>query len=235
MNQLHLQHIKSYYENRYVPSDMGSSRRSPYTYQILLDWLNVQPNTKLLDVGCGTGGLLKCASSKIQGFGVDLAERAISIANQTTKTSQFNVGDMQRLSFVNGCFDYIVNSGSLEHVPDMTKALNEMLRVCTDDGKICLVVPNTNFFWYKITGTKGTKQQEMVEHLLSFEEWKYLIESIGLEIIAVKRDPGPNIRTDYGLKVFIRGVLRSFVLYINKLMSLHLTYQFVFICKRQIQ
>lgn len=230
-----LKTIKAYYESRYVPGDMAPSRRSPNTFQCFLDWLDVNPGARLLDVACGAGGLLQCAGPEIDGWGIDLSERAIGVARQVAPQARFGVGDMQRLPYADSRFDYVTNFGGLEHAPDMQQALLEMKRVCSSAGKLCIVVPNANFFWYRVLALKGTQQATIEEHLLTFAEWQELIHAAGLHIVRVEADPGPNIRTDFGLAVFIRGVVRRLALTITTLMPLAATYQFVFICRKQPQ
>lgn len=225
-----LRTIKSYYEKRYVPGDMGPSRRSPHTFQVFLDWLGVKPEDKLLDVACGAGALLQCASPEVDGWGVDLSEQAVRLARQVAPYAHLSVGDMQQMAYANSRFDYVTNIGGLEHVPDMQRALREMARVCSDSGKLCIVVPNANFFWYKMLHLRGTQQTTMEEYLLTLAEWQELVRSAGLRIIRVEADPGPDIRTCFGLKVFLRGVLRRIALAITAFMPITSTYQFVFIC-----
>lgn len=227
-----LQTIKSYYEKRYVPEDMGPSRRSPPTYRAFIDWLGVKPKDKLLDVACGAGALLQCAGSEVDRWGIDLSEHAVRFARQVVPHARLSVGDMQRMPYADGYFDYVTNIGGLEHVPDMQQALCEMARVCFDGGKLCIVVPNAHFFWYKALRIKGTRQAAMEEHLLTLAEWQELMRSVGLRVIRVETDPGPDIRTDFGLKVFMRGLLRRMALAITALMPISLTYQFVFICDK---
>ena len=227
-----LKTIKSYYEERYISQDMGPSRRSFPTFQVFLDWLGVEPGERLLDVACGAGGLLECAGSAIEGWGFDLSERALSIAKQTVPHVRLSLGDMQQMPFGDGYFAYVINIGGLEHAPNMQQALLEMARVCSNKGKLCIVVPNANFFWYKVLRIQGTQQRVMEEHLSSLAEWQELIHNAGLQIIRLEADPGPDIRTNFGLRVLVRGVLRRVALAITKLMPITLTYQFVFICSK---
>ena len=231
-DQSRLKTIKSYYENRYVPEDMGPSRRSSDTYEIFLNWLDISPGTRLLDVACGVGPLLQCAGEQINGWGTDLSERALTVAHQLAPHAYFGLGDMQRMAFANGCFDYVTNIGGLEHVPNMQAALNEMARVCASSGKLCIVVPNINFFWYRVLRRAGTQQRFMEEHLLNLTEWKTLIQNAGLRITRLEVDPGPDVRVDLGTKMFIRGVVRRLALVVTRLMPVTLTYQFVFICEK---
>lgn len=230
MKESRLRVIKSYYEERYVPKDMGPSRRSPAAFQPFLDWLGAEPGDTLLDVACGSGPLLKCAEPEIQGYGVDLSERAVYFAQRRTSDAQFCIADMQHLPYRNSVFDFVTNIGGLEHVPDMKLALREMARVCADGGRLCIVVPNINFFWYKVSPLEGTKQSAIKEHLLTLDEWRVLIRNAGLSILRIEADPGPDIRTDFGLRAFFRGVLRRAALEFTALLPITLTYQFMFIC-----
>ena len=159
-----------------------------------------------------------------------MSEQAVRLARQVAPYAHLSVGDMQQMAYANSRFDYVTNIGGLEHVPDMQRALREMARVCSDSGKLCIVVPNANFFWYKMLHLRGTQQTTMEEYLLTLAEWQELVRSAGLRIIRVEADPGPDIRTCFGLKVFLRGVLRRIALAITAFMPITSTYQFVFIC-----
>ena len=223
---------KAYYEKRYRPGDRGPSRRLPSTYQVFVDWLNINPGDKLLDVACGTGPLLQCAGTGVRSSGVDLSERAVSLARANAPWAQLIVGDMQHLPYPDGHFNCVATLGGLEHVPDMKRALREMLRVCANRGTLCIMVPNANFFWYRVSPLNGTQQMSMEEHLLTLTEWQALLRSAGLHILRIETDPGPRIRTNFGTRMFLRSVLRRIALSATKLMSITSTYQFVFICSK---
>lgn len=226
-----LKEIRSYYDNRYGSGDLGMSMRSPESFQPFLDWIEVKQELSILDVGCGSGALLSNRSPNSDSWGIDLSEQAVRIAKSRVPEAQLCVGDMQCMPFRDGHFDKVLNIGGLEHVPDMTRALCEMKRVCQKDGRLCLVVPNKNFILYRLLPIEGTKQSRMEEHLLSIDGWKELIHSSGLEIIDIHPDPGPYIRTDIGLGALFRGIMRRALLFLINLISVEYTYQFVFICK----
>lgn len=229
-----LKTIKSYYENRYVPGDMGPSRRAPHTYRVFVDWLDVKPAHRFLDVACGTGPLLQCAGADVGGNGIDLSQRAARAAQTNAPYAHITVGDMQRLPYANCSFDRVANLGGLEHVPNMEQALREMVRVCASGGSLCIMVPNASFFWYRVLPVKGTQQVSMEEHLLTLSEWEELLCGAGLRIVRVAADPGPNIRTNSGLRMFMRSVLRRLALMVTMLMPVTSTYQFVFICRKLV-
>jgi SAM-dependent methyltransferase len=139
---------------------------------------------------------------------------------------------MQHLPYIDNTFDFVTNIGGLEHVPNMEMALREMTRVLADGGRICIVVPNIDFFWYRFLSLQGTQQSTMEEHLLTLAEWQDLIQSAGLSILKVKADPGPDIRIDFGLRVFLRGVFRRAALEFASLLPITSAYQFVFVCEK---
>jgi SAM-dependent methyltransferase len=139
---------------------------------------------------------------------------------------------MQHLPYAESSFGFVTNIGGLEHAPDMAAVVREMARVCSEGGKACIVVPNMDFLWYKISPLEGTQQSNVEEQLLMMEEWQELIRNAGLSILRIAADPGPDIRTDLGLRVLLRGVLRKAALAVTALLPVASTYQFVFICAK---
>lgn len=227
-----VQTIQKYYESRYGSGDLGMSSRTPKSFKPFLDLLGVNSQSNLLDVGCGSGALLEYMGKADSISGIDLSENAIRIARLNQPEANYCVGDMQNLPYRSSSFDKVTNIGSLEHVPEMKKALKEMKRVCSDIGKLCIVVPNKDFLLYRLLILKGTEQAQMEEHLLSLLEWKELIQTSGLKIIVIDSDPGPELRTDLGCGYFLRGLVRSLILLLTKFFPLEYTYQYVFICTK---
>lgn len=227
-----LKEIKKYYESRYGSGDLGMSSRSPESFRPFLEWLEIDPQGTILDVGCGSGSLLVYAE-KISGiWGIDLSENAISIAKHNLARANLCVGDMQNLPYRSSIFCAITNIGGLEHVPNMERALDEMVRVCAVGGKLCIVVPNKDFLLYRILPIEGTKQSLMEEYLLNLKDWKKLFRGSGLIIKMIKSDPGPNLRTDFGVRIFLRGVVRKLIMFFVSILPSEYTYQFVFICEK---
>jgi len=101
----------------------------------------------LLEVGCGQGNFsLHLASLGARVVGTDFSTKAIEIAN-TKKVAQesfprFLVADAQTLPFADSSFDLVVSCECLEHVPNPSKALNEMFRVLRPNGRLVLTTEN---------------------------------------------------------------------------------------------
>jgi ubiquinone/menaquinone biosynthesis C-methylase UbiE len=224
--------IKQYYESRYGAGDLGMSMRSPESFKPILNWLEVKPGNRLLDIGCGSGSLLSNPEKITDPWGIDISENAIRISKERVPEAMYCVGDMQNLPYKRGSFDKVTNIGGLEHAPNMEKALHEIKRVCKDAGMFCIVVPNKDFLLYRILPIEGTKQSAMEEHLLTLRNWKRLFNSEGINIVSINADRGPKIRKDLGIFVFFRGIIRKFILMLICLLPLDYTYQFVFICRK---
>jgi ubiquinone/menaquinone biosynthesis C-methylase UbiE len=93
----------------------------------------------LLDVGCGTGRLMKHAiEGGFEANGIDPAQAMVDEARQTTGlgTDHVRIGQAEALPFDDGRFDVVLECGALIHVPDITAAAREMVRVAKPGGII---------------------------------------------------------------------------------------------------
>lgn len=222
--------VRNYYEELY--RKLGKSMRSPKAYKPFLECLGIRPNTKLLDLSCGGGGLLQCLSGREGCFGLDISQNAIQMAKRISPHAQYVVGDAHTLPYKNDIFNYCTTIGSLEHLFDASLALSEVIRVSKNDAKFCIVVPNSNFWIYKLFRMKGTNQSNIREKLASLAEWKELLRGNGFAVLHVKHDKGPDI-TSEGIWGIPKGLIRKTILLLNYVLPLRWTYQFVIICEKQ--
>ncbi len=106
-------------------------------------WLDLDPDDRVLDVGCGTGfateGLLQHTDDV---WGLDQSahqlERAYAKFGKRGNV-RFHRGDAERLPFADDSFDAYWSSGSIEYWPNPVDALEEARRV-TKPGRPVLVV-----------------------------------------------------------------------------------------------
>ncbi len=103
---------------------------------------NLEPGTRLLDVGCGPGtitvGLARYVEAG-QVVGIDAAEAVLGEARVEARRARaanvsFGVGDVYRLGFDDGDFDVVHAHQVLQHLTDPVAALTEMRRVCRPGG-----------------------------------------------------------------------------------------------------
>jgi cyclopropane-fatty-acyl-phospholipid synthase len=109
--------------------------------------LDLKPGLKLLDIGCGWGGLAKYAAEKynVSVVGITLSKEQVAIANEVNKNLPVEIRLMDYRD-VHEKFDRIVSVGMFEHVGHLNylnfiKLAHENL---TDDGIFLLHTIGTN-------------------------------------------------------------------------------------------
>ena len=93
----------------------------------------------ILDVGCGTGRLMKQAVERgFEAYGIDPAPAMVEEACQSTGlgSDRVRIASAASLPFDAGRFDVVVECGALIHVPDISAAAREMFRVTKPGGVI---------------------------------------------------------------------------------------------------
>ena len=114
--------------------------------------LELEPNSKFLDLGCGEGRHCFGAymSENIDVFGFDMSLSDVSTAkknfdqfneNTSSKSCNFGVADAKKLPFKDNTFDFVVCSEVLEHIIDYPSALSEINRILKPQGKLAVSVP----------------------------------------------------------------------------------------------
>lgn len=113
----------------------------------LLHFIKNNNLKKILDVGCGTGQLVKyLARHNYQVQGCDSSNEAVKKARQINKYANITKTDATDLPFKNQSFDLISNVSVIEHLTrdQGKKFLKEAYRVLKPGGFIFMVTPNFN-------------------------------------------------------------------------------------------
>jgi len=114
------------------------------------DWLGLDSDSRLLDVGCGSGGpALRLAERTGAGVvGIDLLEEGIATA--TRLAEERGLADRARfvrtdaggaLPFADGSFDCVVSIDVMCHLPDRREILREWHRVTSPGARILFTDP----------------------------------------------------------------------------------------------
>jgi len=226
------QTLKAWYNHHYAAHGRKAMRPKE-AYAIFIDLLKVSKGKKLLDIGCGTGFLLSAATARgLNTTGMDISDEAVKIAQLESPGSQIEVHTAEDLGFEEKKFDYITCLGSLEHFLDIDKSLQEMKRVTKEDAKFCIMVPNSGYLFWKISGKCGTQQQAINERLMSLEAWTATFVRNGFDILEIHPDPWyAKMKLFSSLNPL--GILKRIVYRIVwRFIPLRWTYQFVFILKK---
>jgi ubiquinone/menaquinone biosynthesis C-methylase UbiE len=99
---------------------------------------------RVLDVGCGTGYLLRLLARRYpeaaELAGIDPAPSMIAAAERAAsdKRLRFMAGTAERLPFPDGGFDLVVSTTSFDHWADQGAGLRECARVLAPGGHLVL-------------------------------------------------------------------------------------------------
>jgi ubiquinone/menaquinone biosynthesis C-methylase UbiE len=110
--------------------------------------LALLPSAQVLEVGCGTGAMLRKLARRGdftgKALGVDQSPHFIeaaskfSVAENVVDRLAFQVGDAHRLDFPAESFDVVIGHTLISHVTDPTIVLSEMARVVRPGGKVVI-------------------------------------------------------------------------------------------------
>jgi ubiquinone/menaquinone biosynthesis C-methylase UbiE len=107
-----------------------------------LDALELSPEDRLLDVGCGTGAASRTAATRCKSVvGVDLSPEMIGEAARLAdglSNVRFAVADSEALPFLDERFTAVLCSNSFHHYPQPRVAVREMARVLAPGGRLVL-------------------------------------------------------------------------------------------------
>ena len=89
------------------------------------EYVNMDKNTKVLDVGCGNGFFTYYFDKICNVYGIDFSEQMIAM-NPVKNTTVMNA---ENIGFMDKSFDIVFCHALLHHVEDVDKVINEMKRV----------------------------------------------------------------------------------------------------------
>lgn len=232
-NSINKKDVRGFYDEVYKNGDI---RDNLVFYKWVVDLIDLKPSSKLLDIGCGVGCLLREANKRqADSFGLDISFHALIKAGKALQEARLSVGDGEALPFKENSFDVIVSLGSIEHFFNQEKALKEIFRILKDKGQAILILPNSfyleDIFKVLVKG-KTDEQWQIQERLMTKEGWKGLIESSGLKVEKIYgRNKFPELFAEGTFKL---KSVRKFVkrLLIKYFCPVNLSWEFLFLCKK---
>ena len=115
---------------------------------LTVDQALLKPGEKVLDVGCGTGGVTIPAKLRVgkngRVIGIDPAPEMIAVARRKASRAgleiDFRVGVIESLPFPNDSFDAVTSSLMMHHLPHnlQVQGLAEIRRVLKPGGRLLI-------------------------------------------------------------------------------------------------
>ncbi|MBS3166903.1 class I SAM-dependent methyltransferase [Candidatus Woesearchaeota archaeon] len=153
-----------------------------YEYLAKIRDNNLNSNSKVLEVGCGSGGGLE-VFKKFECYGLDISNESLKVCKEKgIKTINC---DARAIEFNDNIFDFTYSSGLVEHFnpSDRKKIIHEMIRVTKPNGLVLVIIPNKFCLWYRIYKSVFTL----------LKKWKYGFED-NLSYFDLKKDLPNNVK-----------------------------------------
>jgi len=163
--------------------------------------MRVEPNSRVLDVGCGSGWATRLlADYAFTGrvTGIDISDEMVELARESSKSHQnveFKVASAEQLPFETNEFTHAFSMESLYYYRNIPKALTEIHRVMKAGGLFVAVV---DLYWENEATHQWIDTLKVPVELLSADDYRSLFIDAGFENIRDERirDPRP-VPDDY--------------------------------------
>ena len=176
-------------------------------FDIIAEWID--PNSRILDLGCGDGSLLKLLNIKrnISGYGVDSSiDKIIKSLDKNINILNADINDHMNF-FEDKSFDFVVLAQSLQVVDNPVTLMKEMLRI---GNEVIISFPNMGHWKSRLhLLLKGempvTKELPFSWHstpnihLCTIHDFKKMCKINNFEIIneIINNSNGKNISSNY--------------------------------------
>jgi SAM-dependent methyltransferase len=145
MSRLGADGNETHYDEAYFAAQLRKSEaKIAWQYGRIFALAGGAPRGRVLDVGCGAGpGLRYLAAQGAQPVGVDLVFYPLAEACKLVAGARVVQADVAHsLPFAERCFDVVLLSELIEHLPEGRPLLAECSRVLRTGGQVLVTTPN---------------------------------------------------------------------------------------------
>jgi len=156
-----------------------------------LNYLNIEPPHRILDLGCGTGRLLHDLSSRFpeaQLVGLDFSQEMLNIAQERLSDGvELQVGSADNLSFLDQSFDLVISTSAFHYFPNPVIAIQEATRVLKTGGTLVISDWCSDYWTCRILDLWLRLSNRAHIHTYSVKEFEQLLKNQGLTQITVEK------------------------------------------------
>jgi SAM-dependent methyltransferase len=107
----------------------------------ILQEIEIEKETRVLDIGCGTGNYTDLLQKVTQGevYGVEPSKGMLGKAKAKQSKVVFKQGNAAELPFEDEFYDFVYMTDVIHHVPDIGAMFAEVNRVLKEKGRVCIV------------------------------------------------------------------------------------------------
>jgi|SRR6266849_5079840 len=204
MNQAPLNQLLREEFNRWAEAGRGEGMAKDHLPIVLptLDLMNLQPVDSVLDVGCGSGWLLRLLAERVtegRVVGVDVADEMVRLARRNC-ADLVNVmvgpGSCDEIPWEDKFFTKVISVESAYYWPDPARDIREIFRVLREGGSAWILI---NYFRDNPHCHQWGPLLAVETHLLSADEWTEMFRAAGFKDDAHRRivdpTPAPDVYT----------------------------------------
>ena len=158
------------------------------------DSLNIKelilPNSSILELGCGTGNLLKSLKPSY-GVGIDLSKEIIKEAKKNNRGLKFIQGDIAKLSNTlkkKEKFDYIILSDTIGYLDDIQASLEGLHEFCNKETRV--IISYYSPLWspiFSLATFFKFKMPEVQTQLLNLTYIKSFLKISNFDVVRFKK------------------------------------------------
>ena len=121
-------------------------------YRLLLEQVKLPPGAKVLDVGCGTGAMLRrmADTCQINGYGIDMSEKMLEEAKRKCPEMIIQYSRCEQTPFDDSTFDILTACLAYHHFSDRQGFAKEAARILKPGGSLYIADPNFPFIIRKV-------------------------------------------------------------------------------------
>jgi len=166
--------------------DKFEGRLSRVFYQLVYDNVSLPGNAEVLDVGCGTGTVLKTLSEThgIVGHGIDVEPKMLEVARKKCPQMDIRECSCDSTPFADSTFDAVITCMAYHHFPDKEAFAREALRILKPGGTLYVADPKFPKIIRKIVNRLARRFNG---EFFSSDELVERFKSVGFVPVTVKK------------------------------------------------
>jgi SAM-dependent methyltransferase len=180
--------------NRWAEAGRGDAMEEQHLpiVEPMFALIEFNPHDKVLDVGCGTGWLVRRTALLVSAglaAGMDVSDAMLRRA-EALSAPQLNVvfarGGVDAIPWDSGFFTKVLSVESAYYWPDPAKGLREIFRVLSPGGAAWILI---NYYRDNAHCHQWGELLKVPTHLFSAEEWGELFRQAGFRDVSHRRIP----------------------------------------------
>jgi SAM-dependent methyltransferase len=183
--------------NRWAEQGRGEGMEEdhlPITEPVL-EMMELQPQHRVLDMGCGAGWATRLLAARVpQGsvVGIDISDGMIRRAQQASRQFSnitYQVGSAESIPCNSNFFDRILSVESFYYYPDQQRALDELIRVLVPGGRLFILI---NLYKENPYSLRWVGALAVPVHALSENEYAAMFRKHGFKKVETLHVPDPS-------------------------------------------